>query len=325
MDLEKPVGQQISNGLGNITNSISSATANLGESLSDVKGSINSTLSDFSSKNVVDAGNGFLQSNSIIAKFVFLLLVLLVFVFLLNLGIRLIGFFTSPSRSPYIVQGMIDGTYSMTITQDPKNTDSVAIYRSNNETTGLEFTWSVWLRLDSPLPTTTKYAPIFIKGDGEYNGDNISSVNNAPGVYFKGTDSANTNTLNILIDTVGLAGSSTPPTNVIEVPNVPFQKWFHLAIRAQNKYIDVYFNGSVAKRHKLDNVIKQNFNNIRVCGSGGFPGKLSNLRYFDHALSVVNINGIVTAGPNISPNTQFGSVGNSGVSYLSNLWYNKLM
>ena len=40
---------------------------------------------------------------------------------------------------------MINGNENITISQDPQKSNSVTILRSNNEDSGMEFTWSVWL------------------------------------------------------------------------------------------------------------------------------------------------------------------------------------
>jgi hypothetical protein len=112
---------------------------------------------------------------------------------------------------------------------------------------------------------------------------------------------------------------NTPSTEIIDVPNIPLKKWFHLAIRCQNKYIDVYINGLVVKRTNLVNVPLQNYDNIQVCGNGGYNGKLSNLIYHSRALNIVDINGTVSSGPN-TKNADPG-LGQYGTNYLSTLWY----
>jgi hypothetical protein len=83
----------------------------------------------------------------------------------------------------------------------------------------------------------------------------------------------------------------------------------------QNKIMDVYVNGVVANRHVFKNVPKQNYSDIQV---GGFNGNLSDLRYFNAALNVFQINNIVMAGPNLK--TEESSV-DSRFDYLSSSWY----
>lgn len=295
-------------------------------SLGDLQKNVTQSINDFSKPAATDstaANSDFYSSNGIIAKFTFLVLVIIVFVLLLHLGIRFLAYVLGPSSKVVVIDGTIDGNNSKNISQDPKSKDSKVISRSNNEKSGIEFTWSVWLRLDgfpSSSTTTASYSPIFVKGSGTYNSQGISSISNGPGVYFVNAES-NPNTLRIMMDTMSNASSmqSTPNTQTIDIPNIPIKKWFHLIIRCQNKYIDVYVNGLVVYRTNLDNVPLQNYDNIQVCGNGGFNGKLSNLIYYKSALSIVDINGIVSSGPS-TKNADPGQ-GSYGGYYLSNLWY----
>ena len=40
---------------------------------------------------------------------------------------------------------------------------------------------------------------------------------------------------------------SNDPNEIIEVPDIPLEKWFHIIIRLENRYVDVYINGSASK------------------------------------------------------------------------------
>ena len=75
-------------------------------------------------------------------KFVFLILVLIGFLVLVNLGINLLLYFLLDSPDPYVVKGLINGNSQKTVYQDPNNSNSITIYRSNNQDQGMEFTWS---------------------------------------------------------------------------------------------------------------------------------------------------------------------------------------
>ena len=74
----------------------------------------------------------FTESNSLVAKFSFLLLVIFMFILLLNVGISIISWLAKPSPSPKLINGMIDATQMITFTQDPSLNGSATIYRSNN-------------------------------------------------------------------------------------------------------------------------------------------------------------------------------------------------
>ena len=322
------------NTIGNIGTSISNAATSASDGITNLKASVNDNLSSFSSSEASTTGSadsGFLESNGLIAKFAFLVLIVVAFIFLMKIGIQIIGYFTSPNLNPYLINGQLSGDTSVIITQNPAIKTSIPIYRSNNQPKGIEFTWSSWLLYKLPqLPpnTTPKYQPVFVKGDGTQPTADFYSVNNGPGVYF-GKDPNALNTIYILMDTVSDPSTSdtTKSTSQIIIPNIPIGKYFHLAIRCQNKYVDVYINGTIVYRTNLVNVPKQNYYDINVCGNGGFTGNLSNLRYFSYSLSVIEINSIVMSGPNLSTYTGAGSVGtgNSGSSYLSSSWYSNFL
>jgi len=329
-----PLTQTVTDGVERVKENVDSMTSN-------VKENVENTLSDFSGKDLVNSGNEFLNSNSIIAKFAFVILVLILFVFLFNLGVRLISYFTSPESSPYIVKGLINGTNGMVITQDPNSSSSVTIQRSNNNKSGIEFTWSVWIYISGvgtgTLPT---YSHIFNKGDSSWNTSGLASVNNGPGLYLINPKKATTNPalpavpemgLYVMMDTENVGNPSTttpPPTTtpqILSITDIPIQKWFNVCIRMQNVIMDVYVNGTNSGRLTLPYVPRQNYNDVNVCQNGGFNGNLSDLRYFDHALSVYEINSLIWQGPNLAQNNRatssLGTTYSNGMNYISNLWY----
>jgi hypothetical protein len=337
---QEPITTQNNNILNQGIQSVSDA-------LTGVKNQVTSTFNDFTTQ--PNAPSEFSYSNTIIAKFAFLLLVIILFMFFINLGINLISYFTSPGNNPYLVRGLHQGTYPLQIPQNPNATGSITIMRSNNESTGAEFTWSVWLYIDDLTSSNPqKYQHIFNKGDNIYHSTTgLSNVNNAPGLYLGngGNSKHPMNTLHIVMDTVGIsvesdvsgkstlgAVTSTPKTlnngfmnpspGTIDVPNVPLKKWFHLAIRLENSILDVYVNGTINQRQILSNVPKQNYFDIFVCQNGGFQGNLSDLRYFSSALNVFQINTLVSNGPNMKTNAQYEtSTTLKDYNYLSPLWY----
>jgi hypothetical protein len=260
------------------------------------------------------AKGGFGDANGIIAKFGFFILVIILFLLALNLGTRLIAYFMTPPNKIVIIKGTADGKNKKIIKQDPKDKDSKLIRRSNNELSGIEFTWSLWLRIDglSEINDGIQYRNIFVKGDG--------TLTNAPGVYLHNSS----NTLRILMDTsskYAITETSRNSTQIINIPNIPMKKWFHLVIRCQNKYLDVYINGLVVFRSNLINVPLQNYDDVIICNNGGFNGKLSNLTYYGYSLNATDINGISYSGPDLTDVDNMNNQGNVGSDYLSTLWY----
>uniref|UniRef100_A0A6C0KL10 LamG-like jellyroll fold domain-containing protein n=1 Tax=viral metagenome TaxID=1070528 RepID=A0A6C0KL10_9ZZZZ len=307
------------NSMNNVSNNISNTANNtlqgVGNFFLNMKNNISSGLNSFSQE--PGATSQYTYSNSMIAKFAFLILIVIIFMFLLSLGISLVSYFTLPSNDPYVVKGMIDGNFPLRISQDPNNSSAVPILKSNNQSSGAEFTWSTWIYLND-LGTDDKYRHIFTKGDGIFDDKNMSTVNNAPGLYL----TPKKNELLVIMNTVS-------PENVnetIKIDNIPIKKWVNVMIRLQNIYLDVYINGTVTKRVVLKNVPKQNYNDVYVNQNGGFPGKLADLRYFSRALNIFEINTIMMGGPNTRTSTLYASqTSKGGYSYLSNMWYSSKM
>jgi Concanavalin A-like lectin/glucanases superfamily len=310
---------------------LSQSAQTVSDTFNSAKDKISESFNEFSTQ--PNAPSEFSFSNTIVAKFAFLLLVIILFMFFINLGINLIAYMTSPGNNPFLVKGLRSGTNPLIIPQDPNSNGSVTLLRSNNQSHGAEFTWSIWLFIDDLSQTPKTYQHIFNKGDTNYDPNTgITAVNNAPGLYLGngGNDSAMPrNSLHIVMDTVGninkpLSGVAaiTPAPETIDVPNVPLKKWFHVAIRLENSLLDVYINGTIDQRQTLNNVPKQNYYSVNVCQNNGFQGNISDLRYFSSALNVFQINTIVSKGPNLNTNDQYTSnVRMKDYHYLSNMWY----
>lgn len=296
---QQPIAATIAN--SPIVANIQSGAANLADSVASAKDSMNAKLQDFSAPSSLgeSVGSDFASANGVVAKFVFLILILIVFVALLNFGIYIMNYWFQPDRSPYLVKGLQQGNRSTTISQDPRNSNSITIYRSNNASKGIEFTWNVWLNL-TDLPTAE--SAVFVKGNPGKHG---------PGV-FVGTDSSN-NTAILIVK----MDDATNATQTVTIPDIPLKRWFNVAIRMQNKIMDVYINGTIAKRYAFDNLPKQNYNDVRICPNIGFSGQLSNLRYFDSALNVFQLTNIAMAGPNLTST----ETADSRFDYLSTKWY----
>lgn len=277
-------------------------------------------FSKFQNSQVVSGSKDFLMSNTLIAKIAFLLLVIIGFFIVFRMATQLIMWIYSPSPEPYLITCRRDGKETKNIPVDPSIKNSVPILRSINEKEGIEFTWSIWLFIDKPheAPNSgTKYYHIFSKGTKGI----LSREKNfdaAPGLYIKSikTDNGNNNNLeNSLVAVMntykGLGdGGGLIDENVV-IKNIPIRKWFHVALRLENKNFDSYVNGILHTRKVLKSLPRQNYGDVHVSEKGkiiggtsttteyGFSGELSSLRYFNSALNPVEISNIVKVGPNM--------------------------
>jgi len=234
----------------------------------------------------------FLESNTLVAKFAIIILVLIGFVLLLRLGTELMQWILSPTKSPYLIRGRKSNTKELTtISQGPAGgPNTITIVRSANERYGIEFTWSTWIFISGLAYKSGSLRHIFSKGNGDVGDDGLMMPNNAPGLYLH----PKKNSLVVIMNTY-----STIDEEVV-VDDVPLNKWLNVMIRVEGNILDVYVNGTIAVRHKLSGVPKQNYGDVWVTANGGFDGELADLRYFDYGLNTTEISTIVDNGPDMS-------------------------
>jgi hypothetical protein len=228
-------------------------------------------------------------------------------------------FILNKSGTVYLVNGMIEGNEPLIFPQDPnRNSNAKSISKSTNAASGVEFSWSCWLYVNGITPNPSDqitYKHVFSKGNNNWNSSasnpkGVAYPNNAPGVYL----SPNTNDIHIFMNTYDVVNEE------IIVNSIPLNKWFNLTICCVNKSLDVYINGIVVNSHQMQSVPKQNYGDVYVCNNGGFNGNLSNLIYYNKALSLPKLQEIMSSGPN------FRAVYNSKTNqldynYLSLDWY----
>lgn len=259
------------------------------------------------------------NSASIISKFIFLILVIIVFIILLRLGIMFFSrLYNNIAGSPHLINGMIDAKQSMNIPQDPNDPNSITIYRSVNANDGIEFTWSVWIFIDDLQYNAGQYKHIFHKGNfpngSPQPGQSISAglvyPNNAPGLYIL----PNINALLLIMNTFQDINEE------IIIPDIPLNKWISVIVRCQNTTLDVYINGIIARSLELNSVPKQNYGDVYVALYGGFDGYISNLWYYDYALGTLAIQKLVEKGANTNA-ADNSNINLTKPNYLSLKWY----
>lgn len=271
---------------------------------------MDSTFNSFSTNRGNFGSQDFLNSNSLVIKFAFLLLVIFGFVIFLRIGISLIAYLFQPSDSPKLINGMVAGNQLIVFPQDPSSNGAVTIYRSVNANEGIEFTWSVWIFIEDLQQNAGIYKHIFSKGNSDLNENGLIQPNNAPGLYI----APNTNTLVVIMNTFNVINEE------VLIPDIPMNKWVNVIIRCQNSTLDVYINGTITRSVNLIGVPKQNYGNVYVAMNGGFSGYISNLWYYNYALGISDIQNLMNKGPNTK---MIGSNGmnNTMNDYLSLRWF----
>lgn len=308
----------------------------------------NPSEAGLSSSSGIGGGFGikeFMESNSYVAKFAFILMVFIAFSVLLKLTIIGLSYFMLPSMSPFVLNGTANTEdMAMNISQDPSLPDSVFISRSMNEDGGLEYTWSTWFLVNQVPQNVDKYSRIFSKG-GEgtkHSGTGIYYPNNAPGLYLKRTanttatnpdrtDTGENITIMAVIDVNGKkSGDSTSIADLNEqliATDIPMKKWVNAIIRVTNNVIDLYVNGRLAQRRKTAGIPLQNYGRVYIGEdktANRFSGYISTIQYFNYSIGANKIMSIVDEGPNLKMVTNGGgdtTATKSVGTYLSNIWY----
>lgn len=317
--------------------------------------SITSSFSKPSDAGLSSSGAGgfglkeFMESNSLVAKFAFILMVFIVFSVSVKLAIIGLSYLMLPTTSPYVLDGTANTEdMEMIITQDPAKKDSIFISRSMNEDGGLEYTWSAWFLIQDVPIAEGKYSRIFSKG-GEGtklnkpgdSSDGIYFPNNAPGLYIRYSDEIKaTNpdredkgknvSLVAVVDVSGKNDSTTDKKlNLHErliATDIPMKNWVNAVIRVTNNVIDLYINGRLAQRRKTAGIPLQNYGNIFIGedkGNNRFNGYISTIQYFNYSIGANKIKSVVDEGPNLKMVTKTGAESSTkgAGSYLSNIWY----
>ena len=224
------------------------------------------SFDSFKNNKAVSGTKEFLESNSLVAKVAFLLLILVVFVIGIRMATSLLSWVFSYNKSPYLFKGMVDAKTMQIIPQDPADSNAVTIMRSDNEQNGVEFTYSVWMFIDDLVYQQGQYKHVFHKGNDNINYTNepigMNEPNNAPGLYI----APNTNALVVVMNTFNNINER------VTIDNIPINKWVCVQIRVENHQLDTYINGKLAKRLIMKGVPKQNYGDVHVAMNGGFSG-----------------------------------------------------
>lgn len=274
------------------------------------------------SKSTSTSNSIFSESNSLISKVAFLLLVIFGFIIALRLGIALLTAIFKRGQNPHLINGMVDATQSLVINQNPSVKGAKTVPRSINQSGGIEFTWSVWIYVNGIDTSGNRFNSssagvhrhIFSKGTDSFLPNGLNFPNNAPGLYL----TPYKNELLLLMNTNDVINEE------IRIPDIPLNKWVNVIIRCVNTTLDVYINGVITKSTNLSGVPKQNYGNVYVAMNGGFNGYISNLWYFSRALNSSDIQRIAFRGPTTKTNTS--NTSSSGLqlrypNYLSLRWY----
>ena len=229
------------------------------------------------------------------------------------------------------------GSASKIITQDPANSNSKTLVLSENQLTGIEFSYSTFLYISEDTDDNTKgWKTVFYKG---YQSSPFPLC--GPGVFVSSKSQTNGGpVLRVVMNTYDTW------FNTIDVKQIPFNKWFHLALVLRNNAMEVYVNGNLATKRVFNGTLPyQNYQPLNLFPSvrtlegsftststnpvkgipagdnfiirGKATGYISNLYYFSYALSYSEIQSAL----NIGPSSQFDQGSMDKPPYLIDSWW----
>lgn len=180
------------------------------------------------------------------------------------------------SNKIMLVDGVINNNQQLQIKPDK-------IKRSIDGQYGIEFSYSFWIYVDS----WTLNAPMII-----FNKGSSQMQTQAPSVIMVKAD----NKLRLNLDTF------STEKETCDISNIPVKKWVHIIYVLTGKYLDVFVNGNLRKRCKLDALPRQNIDWMNVNMKHGNPNgayRLSNLCYRSYSMKLWEIEREFVRGPNL--------------------------
>jgi hypothetical protein len=195
----------------------------------------------------------------------------------------------------------VTGNRTKPFEQNPNNTNNIMLYPSDNQLTGIEFTYTAFIYISDYTDTNEEgWRTIFYKG---YESGPFPLC--GPGVFVSSASNANSApTLRIIMNTY------EKWFNPIDVKQIPFNKWFHLGLVLRKNAMEVYVNGNLAAKHGFNGTLPyQNYQTLFL-----FPdAKLTSDKFKNDSANTVDKHGI-PPGENLIINGK-------ATGYISNVMY----
>lgn len=247
------------------------------------------------------SGKGFFQQ----VLLVLVILSLLFFVFV-SLEYLIMSYQRIGGKNVQLLPLTVTAEDKMLTFQQNKNQyeNAKQIPLSDNERTGIEFTYSFFLFIH-PSTFTGEDTLHHVMHKGYISPWPLMG----PGVFVRG----NNNTLRVIMNTYRNAYT------YLDIENIPVRKWFHCIILCRKNSLEVYINGNLRKKLPFEGTLPyQNFQNL-ICFSplkkiimgsqvpclgtdnnlnfqGSFRGNMSNLIYLAYAASFTEIQSLMDLG-----------------------------
>ena len=228
------------------------------------------------------------------------------------------------------------GARMYTATQNPTNPNSKTIILSDNQRTGVEFTYAMFIYLSSDTYSSGNKNLYHIL----HKGYNQVYPLLGPGIFAWG----DRNALRIYMNCFNTWD------NYSDIENIPVDKWFHLVVSCKGNKIQVYINGSLKTKMNLPGNTPpyQNYGDVYLFNprkltltptittslqeddqfsgiqssstlnfDGSAKGMVSRVFYFSYALTYTEIQALI----NMQPSKEMDSTDMSMAPYLSDTWW----
>ena len=232
------------------------------------------------------------------------------------------------------------GSKMFTAIQNPTNNSAKTIHVSKNQRSGIEFSYSMFIHLNSSTFSNGHQTLHHILHKGYSQLYPLLG----PGIFSWG----HTNTLRVYMN------SYDTWDNYTDIENIPVDKWFHLVVSCKGSTLYVYINGNLKQKLGLSNSKPpyQNFGDVYLFSSrkltltknntasllndtyftepsGGSPppssltfdgsatGMASRVYYFSYALTYSEIQSLMSQGPS----TVISGTDMTLSPYLSDSWW----
>jgi hypothetical protein len=230
----------------------------------------------------------------------------------------------------------MSGAKMFTAIQNPMNPVAKTIYFSDNQRSGVEFSYAMFINIKSDTFSKGEHKLYHIlhKGYGQ-----VYPLL-GPGIFCWGDK----NIIRVYMNCFDTW------SNYAEIENIPVDKWFHLTVSCKGNTLYLYINGNLKKKMPLSNNTPpyQNYGNVyafsnrritlsktittslekdlEFIGSqpassvdfdGAIKGMISRVYYFGYALTYTEIQYLI----NMQPSTVMDGPDMSLVPYLSDTWW----
>ena len=231
----------------------------------------------------------------------------------------------------------VSGSKMYTAIQNPYNPNAKTIWYSDNQRSGVEFSYSLFINIKSDTFSKGEHKLYHILHKGYSNPFPLMT----PGIFCWG----DSNKVRVYVN------SFDTWDNFVDIENIPVEKWFHFTLTCKGNIIYIYINGNLKMKMKLSNNTPpyQNFGNVyafsnrtasltknittslernpefqRLQGNstlefdGSAKGMISRVYYFGYALTYTEIQNLMNMAP--SPVVD-GNNGTSNNASLSDTWW----